>query len=198
MASTAGKDFFFTQFMRSHGLLLDIAISCIFSSKKILFAKWTFVLNSFQYWMSPDVRYLFKLSEHSVFHHSLECLVIRLSFELFIQAWSKIVFSCWTEFSRPSFVPMFDVSKFLTPVIIEDMKFFFSSLSFLMDHLLMSMLVPWMPTSTVIGTWSDGLRISGWCHDLAKQLSHYLIFLFFFFFFSSSFEYCFSFSFSFF
>jgi len=34
------------------------------------------------------------------------------------------------------------------------------------------------------------------CHDLAKWLSHYLIFLFFFFFFS--FEYCFSFSFLFF
>jgi len=34
------------------------------------------------------------------------------------------------------------------------------------------------------------------CHDLAKRLSHYLIFLFFFF--SFSFEYCFSFSFLFF
>ena len=39
-------------------------------------------------------------------------------------------------------------------------------------------------------------KVEEFCHDLAKRLSHYLIFLFFFF--SFSFEYCFSFSFLFF
>ena len=47
MASMAGRDFFLTQFVRSQGLLLDVAISYIFSSKKFLFAEHTFALNSF-------------------------------------------------------------------------------------------------------------------------------------------------------
>jgi len=80
----AGRDFFLTQFVRSQGLLLDVAISYIFSSKKFLFTEHTFALNSFQYCISPKVWYLFKLLVHSEFHHSLECLVMCLSFELFI------------------------------------------------------------------------------------------------------------------
>jgi len=38
---------------------------------------------------------------------------------------------------------------------------------------------------------AETLASTAWCHDLAKQPSHYLIFLFFFF--SFSFDYCFSF-----
>ena len=42
------------------------------------------------------------------------------------------------------------------------MKSFSSSLSFLIDHMLMSVLTSPMPISIMRGTWSDGLRISGW------------------------------------
>jgi len=57
-----GKDFFFTQFMRSQGLLFEEVILYILSSKNFLFAIRTFDLNSFQCWMLPEVQYLFKLS----------------------------------------------------------------------------------------------------------------------------------------
>ena len=142
MASIAGKDFFLTQFIRFQGLLLDDAISCIFSSKKSLLAEYMFALNSFQYCMSPETRYLFRLSVHSEFHHSLECLVICLSFELDCQVCSKMAASCWIIFFKSSFATILEVSKFLTLLIIKEMKLFSSLLSLLMDHLLISILIP--------------------------------------------------------
>jgi len=42
------------------------------------------------------------------------------------------------------------------------MNSFSFSLSFLIDHMLMSVLTSPMPISMMRGTWSDGLRISGW------------------------------------
>ena len=85
-----------------------------------------------------------------------------LSFELFIQTCSKITASCQTEFSKSSFISIFDISRFFTPSIIKEIKFFSSSLSFLMDHSLISTLRLWMPISTVIRMWSEGLQISEW------------------------------------
>ena len=56
--------------------------------------------------------------------------------------------SCWIAFSKSFFVTMLEVSKFLILVIIEE-KFFSSLLSLLMDHLLILILIPWIPISTV-------------------------------------------------
>ena len=42
------------------------------------------------------------------------------------------------------------------------MNSFSFSLSFLIDYMLMSVLTSLMPISMMRGTWSDGLRISGW------------------------------------
>ena len=54
MALIARRFFFLTQFIRSHGLLLDDAISWIFSSKNFLLASWIATLNTFQLWISPS------------------------------------------------------------------------------------------------------------------------------------------------
>ena len=54
------------------------------------------------------------------------------------------------------------MSRFCTPQTSEEMNSFSSSLSFLIDHMLVSVFISLIPILMVSGTWSDGLQISGW------------------------------------
>ena len=156
-----GKDFFFTQFMRSQGLLFEEAILYILSSKNFLFAMWTFDLNSFQCWMLPEVQYLFKLSVQAWVHHSLEYLVMRFLFAWEYQVSLKMLARCWTTVSRASLDMISIVSRARMLLVIALIKFSSSSLSLQMDQMTLSMLASSIPTSIIRGTWSEGLRKSG-------------------------------------
>ena len=90
MASTAGRFLRLTQFMRSQGRLLVVAISWIFSSKKEDLDFLTHDLKAFQSSKWPEVLYLERVSEHSWFHHSLEYLVMNCSREKVSQASLRI------------------------------------------------------------------------------------------------------------
>ena len=48
------------------------------------------------------------------------------------------------------------------PQTIEEMNSFSSSLSFLIDHMLMSVFISPIPISIISGMWLDGLWISRW------------------------------------
>jgi len=54
------------------------------------------------------------------------------------------------------------VSRLCTPQTSEEMNSFFFSLSFLIDHMLMSVFTSLMLISMISGMWSDSLQISGW------------------------------------
>ena len=86
IASMAGRFFRLTQFMRSYSHLLVDAISYIFSSKNADFDFFMQDLKDFQSSKQPDDLYLERDSEYSLFHHSLECLVICCSLEKVVQA----------------------------------------------------------------------------------------------------------------
>ena len=160
--SMVGRDFFLTQLIRSQGLLLDDAILWILSSKNSLLAVHTTNLNSFQCLRSPDLRYLLRPLVQSWFYHSLECFVIHFCLEWVFHAFSNTFASCWTEVSRFTWLLIADVLRLCTPRTSEEMNSFSSSLSFLIDHMLMSVFTSPMPISIISGMWSDGLRISGW------------------------------------
>jgi len=162
MNSMAGRDFFLTQLIRSQGLLLDDAILWILLSKNSLLTVHTTDLNSFQCLSSPDSQYLLRPLVQSWFHHSLECFVMHFCLEWVFHAFSKIFASCWTEASRFAWLLIADVSRLWTPWTNEEMNSFSSSLSFLIDHMLMLVLTSPMPISMMRGTWLDGLQISGW------------------------------------
>jgi len=68
----------------------------------------------------------------------------------------------WTIISRFSLDAMFEVSRARMLSVMALMKFFSSSLSLLMDQKELSMLVSLILTSIIRGTWSEGLRSSGW------------------------------------
>jgi len=148
----AGSDFFLTQLIRSQSLLLDDAILWILLSKNSLLTVHTTDLNSFQCLRSPDSQYLLKLSVQSWFHHSLECFVMCFCLEWVFHVFSKTFASCWTEASRFAWLLIADVSRFWTPWTSEEMNSFSSSLSFLIDHMLMSVLTSLMLISMMRGT----------------------------------------------
>ena len=65
MVSMVGRDFFLTQFIKSHSLLFEDTISCIFSSKNFCLASYIDDLKAFQFDESPCWWYLLRLSVHS-------------------------------------------------------------------------------------------------------------------------------------
>ena len=77
-------------------------------------------------------------------------------------AFSNTFASCWTEVSRFTWLLIADVSRLCTPQTSEEINSFSSSLSFLIDHMLMSVFTSLMLISIISGTWSNGLWISGW------------------------------------
>jgi len=74
---------------------------------------------------------------------------------------SNIFASCWTEILRFTWLLIADVSRLCTPRTSKEMNSFSFSLSFLIDHILMSVFTSLMLISIISGTWLDGLRISG-------------------------------------
>jgi len=117
-----------------------------FCCQRTLFLLFGCLMNSRQCSMSPVLRYLFRLSVHTWVHHSLECFVMCFFLALEYHALLKMFASCWTISSRFSLDVMFEGSRARVLSVMALIKFFSSSLSLLM------------------------------CHDLAKQLSHYLYF----------------------
>jgi len=162
MDSMTGIDFFQTQFIRSQGLLFEVAISYILLSKNFFFVVWMAALNSFQCWRSPDAWYLLRLVVQSWFHHYFECFVMCFSFAWLFQDLSKVSAICWTTPSNSSLNMIVDELMLEKLLMSDSMNLSFSSLSLLIDLKLRSVLVSAMPTSIVSGTWSKSLRISGW------------------------------------
>ena len=74
---------------------------------------------------------------------------------------SKTFASCWTEVSRFAWLLIADVSRLCTPQTSKEMNSFSSSLSFLIDHMLMSVFISPILISMISGMWLDGLQISG-------------------------------------
>jgi len=75
---------------------------------------------------------------------------------------SKTFASCWTEDSRFAWLLIADVLRLCTSRTSEEMNSFSSSLSFLIDHMLMLVFTSSMLILMMRGMWLDGLRISGW------------------------------------
>jgi len=65
MDSIASKNFFLTQFIKSHGLLFDDTISYILPSKNFLLVSHIVNLYSFQLCRSPSLQYLLRLVVYS-------------------------------------------------------------------------------------------------------------------------------------
>ena len=73
----------------------------------------------------------------------------------------KTFANCWTKVSRLALLLIADVSRLCMPRTSEKMKSFSSSLSFLIDHMLMSVFISLIPILIISGTWSDSLQILG-------------------------------------
>ena len=65
---------------------------------------------------------------------------------------SKTFASCWTEDSRFTWLLIAEVSRLCIPRTSEEMNSFSSSLSFLMNYMLMSVFTSLMPISIMRGT----------------------------------------------
>ena len=81
IVSITGSFCFLTQFISSHGPHFLFAISSILSSKKRCFVFLTMLLKLRQFSKLQYTQYLLRDSQHSLFHHALECLVIFTAFE---------------------------------------------------------------------------------------------------------------------
>ena len=85
-----------------------------------------------------------------------------LSFECFIQALLKMSESWLVHTCRSIWLAIDVMSSILMFDLIVSMKSFSSSLSFLIDCMIISMFSSLMPTLMRSGIWLEGLQISGW------------------------------------
>ena len=137
IASVTRRFFHLTQFIRSHGCLLVMAISVIFSLKNLSLADLTDHLNFFQLSMVLAWQYVCRSLLHSWSHYSLECLVIFFSLEKWFHVVLKMSDMSLVSFSTLSAVlRLFDLRKNMLVKMYES-YFVLSSLLGLMDHLRM-------------------------------------------------------------
>jgi len=87
--------------------------------------------------------------------------VICFHLECMLHAFLKTSANCWTKVSRFALLLIVDVSRLCMPRTSEEMNSFSFLLSFLMDHILMSVFIPPIPILMISGTWSDGFWILG-------------------------------------
>ena len=90
IASITGSLHFFTQFMSFQKLWFLEAISWILSSKNTCLISFIAFLNYFQSLTCLDDLYFVSFILQKLFHHSLECFVILMSFKCLNQIWSVI------------------------------------------------------------------------------------------------------------
>ena len=135
IALVTGSNLCLTQFIRSHGHLLDTTILVIFFLKNLFLVNLTACLNFCRLFSVLVWRYVYKLSLHSWFHHSLECLVILISFEKCLYAVLNMSEMSFVNFSILfSVMRVSDLKKDML-VRMKDSYFFSSSLSvFINDH----------------------------------------------------------------
>jgi len=91
----ANNLYFLIQFIRSHGLLLDIVISWILLSKNTLLAVLTVFLYLFQLIKLLESWYVAKSILRSLFYYALDLLVILMNFENLFQKSSVIEVNYW-------------------------------------------------------------------------------------------------------
>lgn len=95
ITSTTGSLHFLTQFINSHGPHFLLVILVILSLKNTCLDFLTIFLKSFQFSRLWDCWYLLILLQQSLFHHTLECLVILTIFECLNQILSILIESSW-------------------------------------------------------------------------------------------------------
>ena len=162
IALIAGSLCFLTQFISSHGLHFLFAISWILLSKKEYFVFFTVLLKLCQFSRFRESRYLSSDSQQLSFHHTLECLVIFISFKYFCHNSSILDERNWTTSSRASALWMEDIFKFLMTWMMFSINYFSLSLPFASDCCVYDILSLQIDMLTVIGAWSEESLQSEW------------------------------------
>ena len=161
IASIAGNLCFLIQFMRSHSLLLVNVISWILLSKKLFLAIFIIFLYLTQLFLCLEIQYTAKSLSHSLFHHTLDCLVILTIFKNLYQWSSTMMVNSWAIYSS--------VLQLVILVISIEPNIFLSLLikSFSLSlFLTIDCLFSWINSFFMMividrEAWSDGLDKSG-------------------------------------
>ena len=123
-----------TQFINSHRPHFLLVILVILLSKKMHLDFLTIFLNFFQFSRLQDYQYLLRFLWQSLFHHTLECLVMLAILECLSQVFLILIESSWTIFLRVSVLGMDDMSKLLIKRVSFLRNWFSLLLSLMRDH----------------------------------------------------------------
>jgi len=156
MVSMAGSLYFLTQFIKFHGLLLDVVISWILLSKNTLLAILTVFLYLFQLVKLLDFWYVAKSLLNSSFYYALDLLVMLMNFENLFQRFSVIKVNSWVMYL--SILHLVTLEVTIKPILHLSLltNSFSSSLFLTIDHFF-----SWINSfSTIMDTnkkvWSNG------------------------------------------
>jgi len=118
-------------------------------------------LKSFQSTVDLEEWYTFRLVLYSLFHHTLECLVILILLEYLYQRESKVVMYFWTVSSKDSLLDISEVSMLLIAFLNSLIHLSSSSLFLMIVHHLSWINFLLMKMLTVKEAWSKELYKSG-------------------------------------
>ena len=110
---TAGSLHLLTQFIRDHGPLFLLTISCILRSKNDLFIFLTMFLNFFQSSMHFEALYLSRFLLQLLFHQLLDLLVILINLAYLFHRYSTELVIFRIMFSSKLTFEIFDMSSSL-------------------------------------------------------------------------------------
>ena len=150
-----GSLHFLTQFISFHRLYFLLVILLILSLKKTYFVFLTIFLNLFQSSKLQHCWYLLISLQQSLFHYTLECLVMLTSLEYLNQVLSILIASVWMMFSRALILWIENVSIHLI-IFVSFLIKWISSLLFLMrNYFFVGICLLEIEMLTVIGVWSE-------------------------------------------